>query len=107
VVYETYRCRAERVVARLRALEVPDRLQPVHERIVRAAERQIDFYADFTAARARDGSIDLARMLDHPALRESADDLQAAWDLIRQTYPDLGPATLQTIEAHLCQFDAI
>jgi hypothetical protein len=107
VVYEIYRGRAEHVVARLRALEAPERLRPVHERIVRAAERQIDFYGDFTAARARDGSIDLARMLGHPALRESDDDLQAAWDLIRQTFPDLGPATLQTIEAHLCQFDAI
>lgn len=106
-VYEIYRGRAERVVARLRALEAPDRLRPVHERIVRAAERQIEFYGDFTAARARDGSTDLARMLGHPALRESDYDLRVAWDLIRRTYPDLAPATLQTIEDHLCQFDAI
>lgn len=106
-VYEIYRGRAERVVARLRALEAPDRLRPVHERIVRAAERQIEFYGDFTAARARDGSTDLARMLGHPALRESDYDLRSAWDLIRQTYPDLAPATLEAIEAHLCRFDAI
>lgn len=106
-VYEIYRSRAERVVSRLRALEAPDRLRPVHERIVRAAERQIDFYGDFTAARARDGSTDLARMLGHPALRESDYNLRAAWDLIRQTFPDLPPKTLRTIEDHLCQFDAI
>ena len=60
-----------------------------------------------TAARARDRSTDLARMLGHPALRESDYDLRTAWDLIRQTYPDLAPATLETIDTLLCQFDAI
>jgi len=106
-VYEIYRRRAEDVIARLRALEAPERLRPVHDRIVRAAERQIEFYGDFTAARARDRSTDLARMLGHPALRESDYDLRTAWDLIRQTYPDLAPATLETIDTLLCQFDAI
>jgi hypothetical protein len=52
-------------------------------------------------------SADLARMLGHPALRESDYDLHAAWDFIRQTYPDLDVATKQAVEGHLCQFDVI
>jgi hypothetical protein len=45
--------------------------------------------------------------LGHPALRESDYDLHAAWDFIRQTYPDLDVATKQAVEGHLCQFDVI
>ena len=106
-VFGIYRGRAVAVIARLNALDVPRRLRPAHDRIVRAAERQVAFYADFTEARARDRSADLARMLGHPALRESSFQLHTAWDLIRRAYPDLAPAALKPIEDHLCKFDVI
>ena len=104
-VYEIYRRRAEDVIARLRALDVPERLRPVHARVVRAAERQVVFYGDFTAARANDKSADLARMLGHPAAREASYELHTAWDQIRRLYPDLSPAALKPVEDHLCKFD--
>jgi len=95
------------VLARLKRLDVPARLRPVHDRILVATERQIEFYGAFTEARMRDDSVNLARMLSHPALRSSDYELHAAWDLIRGTYPGLDPAASQAIEGALCQFDVI
>ena len=74
---------------------------------MKATERQIEFYGAFPEARVKDKSADLVRMLGHPALRESDYDLHAAWDFIRQIYPDLDVATTQAVEGHLCQFDVI
>src|SRR6266480_1889784 len=107
VVYQIYRERQEDVLARLKRLDVPARLRPVHDRIIVATERQIEFYGAYTEARMRDDSVDLARMLGHPALRSSSYELHAAWDLIRGIYPGLDPATSQTIEGALCQFDVV
>jgi hypothetical protein len=106
-VYDIYRGLQQEVLARLERLEVPARIKPAHDRILKATERQIEFYGAFTEARVKDESADLARMLGHPALRESDYDLHAAWDIIRQTYPDLDVATRQAVEGHLCQFGAI
>ena len=106
-VYDIYRGRQQDVLARLERLDVPARIKPAHDRIVKATERQIEFYGAFAEARVRDKSADLARMLGHPALRESDYDLHAAWDFIRQTYPDLDVSTKQAVEGHLCQFDVI
>jgi len=107
VVYQIYRERQGDVLARLKRLDVPARLRPVHDRILVATERQIEFYGAFTEARMRDDSVNLARMLAHPALRSSDYELHAAWDLIRGTYPGLDTATSQAIEGALCQFDVI
>lgn len=104
-VYEIYRGRAEHVIGRLRGLEAPERLQPAHARIVKAAERQLVFYGDFTEARIAGKPTDLARMLGHPAARESSYELHTAWDLIRRLYPDQSPAELNPIEQRLCHFD--
>jgi hypothetical protein len=40
------------VLARLRGLTEPGRLQPVHEPIMRATERQIAFYGDYARTKA-------------------------------------------------------
>jgi len=104
-VYDIYRGRAEHVIGRLRGLETPERLQPAHARIVKAAERQLVFYGDFTEARIAGKPTDLARMLGHPAARESSYELHTAWDLIRRLYPDQSPAELNPIERRLCHFD--
>jgi hypothetical protein len=104
-VFDIYRGRAEDVIARLRRLDTPERLKPAHDRIVRAAERQIVFYGDFTTARIDGRATDLARMLGHPAAREASYELHTAWDLIRQLYPDQSPAQLNPIEQRFCHFD--
>lgn len=104
-VYDIYRGRAENVIARLRALQTPERLQPAHDQIVKAAERQIVFYGDFTTARIDGKPTDLARMLGHPAAREASYDLHTAWDLIRRLYPDRPATDLSPVEQRLCQFD--
>jgi hypothetical protein len=107
VVYDIYRQRQGDVLARLRRLDVPERLRPVHERIIRATEQQIAFYGAFTEARVRGDAKDLAQMLSHPALRSSDYELHAAWDQIRGLYPTLDPGVSQVIEGALCQFDVI
>jgi hypothetical protein len=104
-VFDIYRGRAEDVIARLRRLDTPERLQPAHDRIVRAAERQIVFYGDFTTARIKGQATDLARMLGHPAAREASHELHTAWDLVRRLYPDQSPAQLDPIEQRFCRFD--
>ncbi len=104
-VYDIYRGRAEDVVARLRRLDAPERLQAAHARVVRAAERQIVFYGDFTTARIDGKPAELGQMVGHPAAREASYELHAAWDLVRRLYPDQSPATLDPIEQRFCQFD--
>ncbi|HKA62372.1 MAG TPA: hypothetical protein VKH83_08090 [Methylomirabilota bacterium] len=104
--FEIYRERQDRFLRRLDALSVPTRLQPVHDAIRRAAERQVGFYRDFKDARVRNPG-GLPNLLGHPDLRESDYDLHRAWDLIRQTYPVLDPRLAQAIERRLCSFDIV
>ncbi len=104
--FEIYRGRQERFLRRLDAMAAPSRLRPIHERIRTAAERQIGFYRDFTAARTRNPAA-LPNLLGHPDLRESDYDLHRAWDLIRQTYPLLDPRLAEAIERRLCQMDIL
>jgi hypothetical protein len=106
-LYEVYRGRQEEVLDRLRRLQVPARLQPVHEQVVRATEQQIAFYGDFARAKAVDAATDLRRLLSHPALREQNGALLDAWGRVRQLYPDLDTATREAIYYHLCGFDTV
>jgi hypothetical protein len=106
-VYDVYRRRQTDVLERLRGLAAPASLAPIHERVVRATERQIDFYGDFARAKAQDSTTSLGRLLTHPALKEQNEALHAAWDRVRQIYVDLDPETSQAIEQHFCGFDVI
>ncbi|MEX2147154.1 MAG: hypothetical protein WED01_09105, partial [Candidatus Rokuibacteriota bacterium] len=106
-IYAAYRERQLNVLADLGRLPVPHRLQPVHARILRATESQIEFYGSWAEARALNRSIGLAQMLGHPALKQANGDLLAAWGLIRQIYPRLDGETSNAIEMHLCAFDII
>ena len=106
-LYNLYRRRQEDVLARLRRLEAPAALAPIHDRVLRATERQIEFYGDFARAKAADPTTNLGRLLTHPALQEQNDALHAAWDRVRQIYVDLDPETSQAIEQHFCGFDII
>jgi hypothetical protein len=106
-LYEVYRGRQEEVLDQLRRLQVPARLQPMHEQIVRATEQQIAFYGDFARAKAADATTDLRRLLSHPALREQNGALLDAWGRVRQLYPDLDTPTHQAIYYHLCGFDTV
>ena len=95
------------MLARLRRLEAPAALAPIHDRVLRATERQIEFYGDFARAKAADPTTNLGRLLTHPALQEQNEALHAAWDRVRQIYVDLDPETSQAIEQHFCGFDVI
>jgi len=106
-LYEVYRARQEDVLQRLRALPVPSRLQPVHEPIVQAAERQIAFYGEYARAKVQDPSTDLRRMLAHPDLREQNQLLLQAWTRVGQLYVGLDTPTHEAIYYHLCGFDTI
>lgn len=106
-LFEVYRERQEDMLQRLHALTVPDRLQPIHEQIVRATERQIAFYGDFTRTKVKDPTTDLRRLLAHPAVREQNQALLSAWTRIGQLYPGLDTPTHEAIYYHLCGFDTI
>jgi hypothetical protein len=106
-LYAVYRERQENVLERLRALPVPGRLQPVHDPIVRATERQMAFYGEYTRAKAQDPTIDLRRMLAHPDLREQNQLLLQAWTRVGQLYVGLDTPTHEAIYYHLCGFDTI
>ncbi len=106
-LYDVYRGRQEDVLDRLRRLQTPDRLQSMHEQIVRATEQQIAFYRDFARAKTTDATTDLRRLLAHPAVREQNRALLDAWGRVRQIYPDLDTATREAIYYHLCGFDTV
>ena len=106
-LYEVYRRRQEQVLARLRGLTPPPLLAPVHERVLLATRRQIDFYGDFARAKAQDATTDLGRLLVHRALQQENEALQEAWARVRRIYVDLDRETSDAIEQHFCGFDII
>jgi len=95
------------MLARLRRLEVPDRLKPIHAHMILATEQQIRFYGMFVAAKLQDPSVDLGRMLGDPALKTVNVELLTAWAEIKRLYPNLDDETSRAIESHLCGFDVI
>ena len=106
VIYAVYRERQTGVLDRIEHLPVPDRLAEIHGHVLRAARAQIVFYGAWTEAKARDRSVDLALMLEHPAVRETNEELLTAWALIQKAYR-LDPETWRTIDRTLCAFDVI
>lgn len=106
-LYDVYRSRQLDVLERLRRLEVPDRLRPIHARLLVATDQQIRFYGTFVDAKLQDPSIDLGRMLGDPALKTVNRELLTAWAEIKRLYPNLDAETGRAIESHLCGFDII
>jgi hypothetical protein len=106
-LYEVYRRRQSTVLERMRNLSAPERLRPIHERLVVATERQISFYGDYARAKADDPTTDLGRLLALPALQEQNVALLDAWSRVRQAYPDLDRQTHDAIYHRLHGFDVI
>ena len=106
-LYEIYRGKQLDVLARMRRIDVPDTLRPIHARMLVATEAQIRFYRSFLDAKLEDPSADLARMLGDPALRSASGELHVVWDEVRRLYPGLDAETGAAIESHLCGFDVI
>lgn len=106
-LYGIYREKQRDVLARMRKLDAPERLKPVHDHLLVATDQQIRFYRAFVDAKLRDPSVDLARMLGDPELKSTNQELHAAWDEIRRLYPGLDAETGTAIEGRLCGFDVI
>jgi hypothetical protein len=106
-LYEAYRARQLDVLERLRRMDVPDKLKPIHARMITATEQQIRFYGAFVDAKLKDPSVDLGRVLSDPALRTVNQELLTAWAEIKRLYPNLDTETSDAIERHLCGFDVI
>lgn len=106
-LFEIYRARQLDVLARMRQLEPPAKLAPVHGHMLVATEEQIRFYRTFVDAKLQDPSVELGRMLGDPALQTTNRELHTAWDEIRRLYPRLDEETSSAIEMHLCGFDVI
>ena len=101
-----YREKQVHVLTSLRSLDVPAKLRPVHDHILVATERQLEFYQAFVAAKSVDPSADQARMRQHPALVSTDRELHAAYDLVKQLSPTLDRTIDQALDQHLCAFDA-
>jgi len=106
-LYGVYRARQGDVLERLRRLQVPDRLKPIHARMILATEEQIRFYGAFVDAKLQDPSVNLGRMLGDRALKTVNRELLTAWAEIQRLYPTLDEETRRAIESHLCGFDII
>jgi len=106
-LYSLYRSRQLDVLERLRRLDAPDRLKPIHARIILATEEQIRFYGTFVDAKLQDPLVDLGRMLGDPALKTVNRELLTAWAEIKHLYPNLDEETSRAIENHFCGFDVI
>jgi len=106
-LYDVYRTRQLDVLHRLGRLEVPDRLRPIHARLMVASDQQIRFYGTFADAKRQTPSIDLGRMLGDPALKIANRELLTAWAEIKRLYPNLDGETGRAIESHLCGFDIL
>jgi len=104
---DVYQRRQAAVLAKLNVLAVPARLRSIHRHLVVATDRQIVFFGVFVADKIKDSTVDLCRMIRHPALTASSRALHAAWDKIRALYPNLDQATSDAIESRLCRFDVI
>jgi len=106
-LYEIYRGKQLDVLARMRRIDVPEKLEPIHRRMILATEGQIRFYRTFLDSKLKDPAVDLARMLGDAALQTTNRELHAVWDEVRRLYPRLDFDTSAAIEAHLCGFDVI
>ena len=106
-LHQVYRQRQSALLVRLGDLTAPARLHGVHRHVVVATEGQIAFFDAFVAAKAKDPTVDLARMLDHAAGVTASRALRTAWDEVRALYPTLDHATSDAIERRLDQFDAL
>ena len=104
---DDFRSRQLGFLVALERLEPPARLILFHERLRAATHEQIAFYAAFVAAKARDASIDLDRMLEHPALRASSADIRAASEHLRRLYPSVDGRAEAAIEARLVWFEIL
>ena len=104
---DVYQRRQAAVLAKLNVLAVPVRLRSIHRHLVVATDRQIVLFGVFVAEKIKDSTVDLCRMVRHPALTSSSRALHAAWDKIRALYPKLDQATSDAIESRLCRFDVI
>ncbi len=106
-VLEAYRQRQEGVLRALRTQAVPRRLADFHAHVVAATEQQLAFYAAFAEAKAGDPGLTLARMLGHPALRRTSQELLAAYGVVRRLYPALDRQAHEAITARLFWFTII
>src|SRR3989442_713285 len=104
---DVYQRRQAAVLAKLNVLAVPARLRSIHRHLVVATDRQIVFFGVFVAEKINDPTVDLCRMIRHPALTASSRALHAAWDKIRALYPNLDQVTNDAIASRLCRFDLI
>lgn len=100
-VLEAYRQRQEGVLRALQTQAVPRRLAGLHAHVVAATEQQLAFYTAFAEAKASDPDLTLARMLGHPALRRTSQELLAAYGVVRRLYPALDRQAHEAITARL------
>lgn len=93
------------LIGRIHSVEVPSVLNEFHQKIVRAAQAQIVFYAEWSERKNISQSFET--MLRHPALQACHQEIAGAADLFRQLYPDADSATLLALEKRLSWFDII
>ncbi len=106
-VFQIYQKRQQEMLSVLRSVHVPGKLQTFHERLLRAGDSQITFYASFLQEKIKNASVTLNDMLSHAALRTCNRELLQAYDDFLKLYPDVNPQFQQALESRLCWFDIV
>lgn len=106
-LWNLYQKRQENFLQELKAVSPPGKWRAFHEHLMRATESQIHFYAVFAEAKSYDPKMDLSKMLDHPALKQTNQELWAAYRNFQTLYPHCDSQTNNALETRLCWFDII
>ncbi|HTL48696.1 MAG TPA: hypothetical protein VL688_11620 [Verrucomicrobiae bacterium] len=98
-LYDFYRNQQGAVAARLEQMEVPEKLAPLHEKIMAALAKQMEFYETLTREKAKDEHADVKSLAQDRALQASNQLLQEAHALLLTLYPDLDKAARLAVES--------
>lgn len=103
-VFTDYLKKQRALISRMHAAEVPAALNEFHQKLIRAAEAQVVFFAEWAQ---RETSQNFENMLRHPALQACHREIVDAANLFGQIYPDIDTPTLLALEKRLSWFDII
>ncbi len=106
-VFQFYKLNQAMVYKHLKELEPPRQLRVFHQHTLDSLEAQIQFYEIFTAAKIKDPSLNLSKMLRDPLLQKASMELHFAYGELLRLYPDLDAKTRYAINRRLCHSDVI
>jgi hypothetical protein len=105
--FDQYRKDYFRIMGKLHALPVPEALNEFHATLKSALQTQLVFYGEFIHLKNGNKLLRTQDMLNHPALRQSSEELIKAYGLLLKQYPQLDHVTSRAFETRLCDLDIL